>query len=229
MMDVPPPARAARAGSALADVVAGFRFVARTAPVLALVLLLGLVSVAGMPYAVLMPIFADRILGGGAGALGVLMAASGVGALAGALSLAFRREIRGLGRWVAGSSVGFGVSLVLFALSRTLWLSALLMLPVGFFMMVEMAASNTLVQAMVPDALRGRVMAVYSMMFMGLAPFGALVAGALADRVGAPATVAAGGVLSVLGGALFASRLPVLRERARELLVAQAAASEIGG
>src|SRR5579862_6527951 len=225
LMDVPHPAHASPRTSAVADIIEGFRFVARTSPVLALVLLLGLVSLAGMPYAVLMPIFADRILHGGASALGGLMAASGVGALAGALSLAFRRSVRGLGRWVALSSAGFGVSLVLFAASRTLWLSGALLFPVGFAMMVQMASSNTLVQAMVPDALRGRVMAVYSMMFMGLAPFGALLAGGLADRFGASLTVAAGGVVSVIGGAWFASRLPVLRERARTLLVAQPAAS----
>jgi len=211
--------------SALAHLAEGFRFVARTSPVLALLLLLGLVSVTGMPYAVLMPVFADRILHGGADALGVLMAASGIGALAGAVSLAFRRSVRGLGRWVAASSLGFGASLILFAMSRTLWLSVALLLPVGFTMMVQMASSNTLVQAMVPDALRGRVMALYSMMFMGLAPFGALLAGGLAERVGAPLTVAAGGVLCILGASVFAARLPVLRRRAAPLLIAQAAAA----
>ena len=169
--------RPRREGSGLANIVEGFRFVARTAPVRALLLLLGLVSLAGMPYSVLMPVFADQILHGGPKALGLLMGASGVGALAAAGVLATRDGIRGLGRWVALAAAGFGVSLMLFASSTTLWLSAAALVPVGFCMMLQMASSNTLIQSMVPDALRGRVMAVYSMMFMGMAPFGALLAG----------------------------------------------------
>jgi MFS family permease len=122
---------------------------------------------------------------------------------------------------VALSAAGFGVSLIAFAFSRSLWLSALLLVPAGFCMMVEMAASNTLIQAMVPDRLRGRVMAVYSMMFMGMAPLGALIAGALAAPFGAPATVAIGGAVCIVGGLLFGARLPALRGPARELIVAQ--------
>jgi MFS family permease len=207
--------------SALANVTEGFRFVARTAPVRALMLLLGLVSLMGMPYAVLMPIFADRVLGGGAQSLGLLMGATGIGALAGALSLTFRTSIHGLGRVVAFASAGFGVSLVLFSFSRSFWVSAALLIPAGFSMMVQMASSNTLIQSMVPDQLRGRVMAVYSMMFMGMAPFGAMFAGLLADRLGAPATVALGGSTCLAGAALFGAQLPALRAQARELIVAQ--------
>ncbi len=206
--------------SAFASIVEGFRFVAHTAPVRALLLLLGLISLMGMPYAVLMPIFADQILHGGASGLGLLMGASGVGALAGALSLAARNGLRGLGRWVAISSAGFGVSVILFSMSRSFWLSAALLLPVGFSMMIEMASSNTLIQAMVPDALRGRVMAVYSMMFMGMAPIGALLAGALAQRLGAPNTVALGGSVCIIGALVFGLRLPALRAEAREIIVA---------
>ncbi|HKR02441.1 MAG TPA: MFS transporter [Pyrinomonadaceae bacterium] len=207
-------------GSALANIAEGFSYVGRTGPVRALLLLLGLVSLMGMPYAVLMPIFADQILHGGARGLGILMGASGVGALIGALSLASRQGTRGLGRWVAFSSAGFGVSLILFSLSRSFWLSALLLLPVGFSMMIQMASSNTLVQSMVPDNLRGRVMAVYSMMFMGMAPIGALLAGTLAGRLGAPKTVAIGGVICILGSAVFSLRLPALRPEARKIIVA---------
>jgi MFS family permease len=214
-------ARRAPAGvSALASIAEGFRFVTHKAPVRALLLLLGLISLMGMPYAVLMPIFADQILHGGASGLGLLMGASGVGALAGALSLAARNGLRGLGRWVAFSSAGFGASVILFSLSRSFWLSAALLLPVGFSMMIEMASSNTLIQAMVPDALRGRVMAVYSMMFMGMAPIGALLAGALAQRLGAPNTVALGGAVCILGSLVFGLRLPALRAEAREIIVA---------
>jgi MFS family permease len=110
------------------------------------------------------------------------------------------------------------VSLVCFARSQTFWLSAALLVPAGFCMMVQMAGSNTLIQAMVPDRLRGRVMSVYAMMFMGMAPFGALLAGALADRLGAPLTVACGGVSALLGAAVFASRLDGFRASAQALL-----------
>ncbi len=203
---------------ALAAILEGFAFVARTPAVRALLLLLGLVSVTSMPYVVLMPIYADRILHGGARALGLLMGATGAGALVGALALAARDDLRGLGRWVAASGAGFGIALVLFAASRSLWLSTALLVPVGLFMMVQMAGCNTLIQSMVPDALRGRVMAVYTMMLMGMAPLGALLAGALAGRIGAPATVIAGGLVCLLGSAWFGSRLPSLRPGVRELL-----------
>ena len=199
----------------------GLRYAWRTKPVRALLLLLGLVSLMGMPYSVLMPIFADQILNGGPHAYGVLMSASGVGALVGAASLTVRRDVRGLGRWVAVSAIGFGVSLIAFSYSRSLWLSAALLVPAGCCMMVEMAASNTLIQAMIEDRLRGRVMAVYSMMFMGMAPLGALLAGALAAPLGAPATVALGGVACIVGGAIFSAHLPTLRGPARELIIAQ--------
>ena len=215
------PSKTTAAGSAWERVVEGFAFSWRTPPVRALLLLLGLVSLMGMPYSVLMPVFADRILGGGASAYGLLMSASGLGALAGAGALALRRDVRGLGRWIAMSAAGFGVCLVLFSFSRSLWVSALLLVPAGFFMMLELASSNTLIQAMVPDRLRGRVMSVYSMMFMGMAPLGALMAGVLAEPIGAPATVAIGGVVCIGGGLWFAQRLPSLRGPALQLLAAQ--------
>lgn len=208
-------------GSAVREAIEGFRFVGRTAPVRALLLLLGLVSFASMPYTVLMPVFAGRILHGGARGLGILMGAAGLGALGGALTLASRRAVLGLGRWVAMAAAGFGVALLLFAASTHFWLSAALLVPVGYTMMLEMAASNTLIQAMVPDALRGRVMAVYSMMLMGMAPFGALAAGWTAERLGAPATVALGGAGVMVGAAVFALRLPGLRHEGRALVEAQ--------
>jgi MFS family permease len=177
-----------------------------------------------MPYTVLMPVFADRILHGGARGLGILMGATGVGALLAALTLATRTGVYGLGRWVAFACAGFGVSLLLFSFSRNFWLSTALLLPVGFCMMLETSSSNTLIQAMVPDHLRGRVMAVYSMMFMGMAPFGALLGGALADRVGAPLTVAMGAIACIGGAALFGLQLPKIRIEARQLIVQQAVA-----
>ena len=207
-------------GSPVREIAEGFGYVKRTTPIKALLLLLGLVSLMGMPYAVLMPIFAEELLHGGARGLGILMGASGLGALFGALMLTRRDGLAGLGRWIALSCAGFGVSLVVFAFSRTLWLSAVLLVPVGFSMMVQMASSNTLIQSMVPDRLRGRVMAVYTMMFMGMAPLGALLAGALAARFGAPITVAAGGVMCVLGAGVFSVFLPRLRAEARQVIVA---------
>jgi MFS family permease len=226
MMRVERPSRLAHSASPLAHIIEGFRFVSHTAPIRALLLLLGLVSLVAMPYTVLMPIFADRVLYGGARGLGILMGATGVGALLGALTLASRSGVRGLSRWVAFSCGGFGASLVGFAASRVLWLSATLLLPVGFCMMLHMSSSNTLIQAIVPDHLRGRVMAVYTMMFMGMAPFGALLGGALADRLGAPITVAMGGVAAMGGAIVFGLHLPKIRVEARRLIVAQAA---VGG
>ncbi len=211
---------AASADSAVTKIIEGFRYVGTTTPIRALLLLLGLVSLMGMPYAVLMPIFADQILHGGARGLGMLMGGAGLGALVGALALASRSGIRGLGKWVAFASGAFGVSLILFSLSHTFWLSLILIVPVGFSLMVQMASSNTLIQAMVPDELRGRVMAVYSMMFMGMAPIGALLAGVLAGRLGAPETVALGGAVCIIGAIVFGWRLPALRYEAAEIIVA---------
>jgi MFS family permease len=210
-----------RGASAFQGVIEGFRFVGRTPPIRAVLLLLGLVSLLGMPYVVLMPIFADSILHGGPKALGMLMGATGAGAMVGALRVAARRELRGLGRWVATGAIAFGVSLVLFSQSRWLPLSMALLLPGGFAMMVQMSGTNTLVQSMVPDALRGRVMAVYSMMFMGMAPLGALYAGTMATRIGARATVLCAGLACIAGGIAFALHWPRLRESVREIIAAR--------
>ena len=207
--------------SPLEDIVEGFRWANQTRIIRALLLLLGLVSLVGMPYTVLMPVFADQILHGGARGLGILMGATGVGALFGALTLAAKTGVKGLGRWVAFACGSFGVSLFLFSFSRSFWLSVALLLPAGYSMMLQMACSNTLVQTIVPDDLRGRVMALYSMMFMGMAPFGAFFGGALAHHIGAPITVAAGGVACVIGAILFGRALPELRIETRRLIIAQ--------
>lgn len=208
---------APRRGRTLARLGEGFRFARRARPVRALLLLVSLASLWGMPYIILMPIFADRILQGGPKGLGILMGSAGVGALFGALTLASRRSPRGLGRWVALAMGGFGVFLFLFSLSRAFWLSAALLVPAGFCMIWTVGAANTLIQVMVPDELRGRVMAIFSMMFLGIAPFGSLLAGALAERFGASATVAIGGVVCLAGAVRFAIALPGLRTEARVL------------
>jgi len=218
LMKIPAKEKPTEIASPFEHVAEGFRFVRNTAPIRTLLLLVALVSLVAMPYAVLMPIFAAKILHGNARTLGILMGAAGVGALSGALVLASRRGVQGLGKIIAIACGGFGTSLILFSFSRWWVLSALLLIPVGFSVMTQMGSTNTLIQAMVPDRLRGRTMAVYSMMFMGMAPFGALLSGALADHLGAPRTVALGGVLAILGAIAFGRYLPKIRVEARQLI-----------
>jgi MFS family permease len=208
-------------GSRMDAILEGLRFALHTKPVRALLLLLGVVSLMGMPYSVLMPIFADDILHGGPKGLGLLMGFAGIGALLGAALLAGRQGVRGLGSWVMFACAGFGSSLIFFSLSRNFWLSMVLLIPTGFSMMVQMASSNTLIQSMVPDRLRGRVMAIYSMMFVGMAPFGALLAGVLAHLLGAPMTVAIGGLVCIAGAIVFGFHLPKIRAEGRELILTQ--------
>ena len=210
---------------ALDDLREGFSFVRHTRPILALLMLLGLVSLVAMPYSVLMPIFAEEILHSGPRGLGMLMGSAGLGALLAALSLAMRTGVKGLGSWVSRASLLFGFTLIGFAYSRYFWLSASILVCLGFTMMMQMTASNTLIQSMVPDRLRGRVMSVYSMMFMGMAPIGSFSAGMAAHKIGAPLTLALGGACSLAGSAVFALHLPSLRGEARKLILAQ----ETGG
>jgi MFS family permease len=199
----------------------GFRFARQTKPIRALLILLGAVSFMALPFSVLIPIFAVRILHGGVNSYGWLMGAVGFGAMFGALAIAMRQQLRGLGNLVAYSAAGLGVSLVLFSESRWFLLSFVMLIFCGFTMMMQFTATNTLLQAMVPEQLRGRVMSMYAMMFLGMSPLGSLVAGKLADHFGAPTTVAIGGLVSCTGGLVFASRWPALRGPARELLAAQ--------
>ena len=213
-------------GTALSHFREGFIYLRHTRPVRALLLLVAFVSIFGLPYIVLMPIFASEVLKGGPLALGVLLGAGGTGALAGALTLAARRRVQGLGRVVAMSVAALGSSLILFSQSRNLIISTVLLVPVGFSLLLQMSASNTLVQTMVPDRMRGRLMSFYAMSLMGMAPFGSLLAGAVASRIGAPGTVAAGGGLCVCASLLFWSRLPGLSPEAVPILIAQGMAGE---
>jgi MFS family permease len=199
----------------------GLRFVRHAIPIRTLLLLLGLVSFAALPFAVLVPIFADRILHGGASAYGNLMGAVGFGAMCGAFTLAMRQQLRGFGNIVAYSAIGLGLSLTLFGASRWYWFSLAALALAGYAMMMQFTSANTLIQAMVPDQLRGRVMSLYSMMFLGMSPLGSLVAGKLAQHVGAPRTVALGGLISLVGGVVFALKWPSMRAPARELVAAQ--------
>jgi len=182
-------------------------------------LLLALVSLMGMPYTVLMPLMAGRVLHGGPHTLGFLMGATGVGALGGAVYLASRRSVVGLGRVIPMAAALFGAGLIAFSLSRSVALSLVLMVVTGSGFMVQMASSNTIIQTIVREDMRGRVMAFYTMAFMGTAPFGSLLAGALAARIGAPRTILIGGCACILGGAVFARELPRLRELTRPIYV----------
>lgn len=209
-----------RGGTRLVEeLTAGFRYVTEFVPIRTVLLLLALVSTMGMPYTVLMPAVAAKLLHGGPHTLGWLMTASGVGALAGAFFLAARPSVVGLGRVIAAASGLFGAALITLGASRALWLSLLIMPLIGAGFMVSLAASNTIVQTLTEEHLRGRVMAFYTMAFLGTAPLGSLMAGVLADRIGEPMTIAAGGVACLLGAGWFASRLPRLRELVRPIYV----------
>jgi MFS family permease len=173
----------------------------------------------GMPYTVLMPAIAATVLHGGPHTLGLLMTSVGVGALAGAFYLAARTSVLGLGRAMVIATITFGVGLVAFSFSRILWLSVLLLPFVGGGMMVEMAATNTIIQTIVSDEMRGRVMAFYTMAFLGTAPLGSLMAGFVAARIGPMNTVMIGGVACIIGGVIFAFRLPILRAHVRPIYI----------
>jgi MFS family permease len=189
----------------------GWRYVTQFVPIRSILLLLALVSLVGMQYTVLMPIFAAQVLHGGAHTLGFLMGASGIGALVGAMFLATRKNVLGLGRMIPMAAAAFGTGLIALGLSRFLLLSLMLMMFVGCAMMIQMAASNTILQTIVQDDKRGRVMGFYSMAFLGMAPFGSLLAGALANRLGAPRTVIINGIVCIAGAAWFASHLTSIR------------------
>lgn len=208
-----------RGSSALEELREGVRYVSGFAPARTVLLLLALVSTMGMPYVVLMPAVASRILHGGPHTLGFLMTASGAGALAGAMYLAARPSVLGLGRAIAVATMTFGVGLAAFALSHTLWLSLLLLPIAGGGFMVQTASTNTILQTIVDERLRGRVMAFYAMAFLGTAPIGSLVAGVVASRIGVPMTIFFGGLACVAGGAWFTLRLPKLRAMIRPIYV----------
>jgi MFS family permease len=197
----------------------GWKYASGFAPIRKVLLLLALVSLVGMPYTVLMPVFANEILHGGPSTLGLLMAASGVGALVGALFLASRKSVLGLGKYIPLTAGAFGAGLIAFSFSRVMWLSLLLMVMTGLGFMIQMAASNTVLQTIVEEDKRGRVMSFYTMAFMGTAPFGSLLAGSMADRIGAPHTLMFGGMGCIAGALWFATSLPALRRDVRPIYV----------
>jgi MFS family permease len=195
----------------------GFRYALGRGPIRPVLLLLATISLMGMPYAVLMPVFARDILHGGPHTYGFLMAASGLGAIVGALYLASRRDVRGISRVIVGAGLMFSLGLLGFSWSRVMWVSFALMVPVGAGMMMLIAASNTVLQTVVHDDKRGRVMSFYAMAFQGMLPFGSLLAGGLGARIGAPPTLVVGGVCCLIGLGLFARKVPALREMVRPI------------
>ena len=215
------PPRPATTISIGRSLVEGYRYTLRTTPIRDLLILLGVVGVMGMPYMTLMPVFAAHVHRSGADALGTMFGAVGLGALIGALFLAQRKSIIGLGRVIVVAALGFGVGLIVFTIAQVFWLSLLLLVGVGCGWMVLIAASNTALQTLADNEMRGRVMSLFSMMLVGMAPFGSLLAGWAADQVGAPLVVAIGGGFCAVAGIIFALQLPRLREAAKPILAAR--------
>jgi MFS family permease len=208
MMRIPPLDIRRKATSMLEQMREGWAYVSAFRPIRSILLLFALVSLMGWPYSVLLPVFAGQVLHGGPHTLAWLTAASGVGALVSAISLTLRKSVVGLTRMIQLAAAMLGGGLILFGLSHTEWLSLLLMLFVGFGMMQGLSASNTVIQSLVPEDKRARVMSYYTMAFVGMAPFGSLMAGALAQRIGVSHTVMVTGAFCVAGSLWFTIELP---------------------
>jgi MFS family permease len=213
------PARTRQHAKVWSELKDGLRYIKGFTPIRSILLLLIWVSLVGMPYSVLMPLFASEVLHGGPNTLGILTGAAGLGALISAITLAMRKTIVGLGRVIVITSFTFGAGLVLFGMSQWLWLSLLLMLVTGFSMMQQMSASNTIMQTIVDESKRGRVMSFYTMAFIGVTPFGSLLAGIAANSIGAPRTVAIGGTLCIFASLWFWRKLKELRSVVRPIYI----------
>ena len=221
MMTVVRTEREPRTTRAVDELRAGWDYVTHSHPIRIALMMLALVSIMGMPYTVLMPVIASAVLHGGAHTLGFLMTASGMGALLGALYLASRSSVLGLGRVIAIATAVFGGGLCVFGLSHVLWLSLAILPFIGAGFMIQMASTNTVIQTIVEERLRGRVMAFYTMAFLGTAPIGSLLAGVVAARIGASNTIIGGGVLTMLAAIWFSTRLPSLRIAVRPIYEAR--------
>lgn len=216
-MKVEPREKKRIRGRVFASLRAGFAYGFGFLPIRMVLNLVAAAAVFGVPFTVLLPVFAVDVLHGDARTLGFMMSATGVGALSGALFLAARESVRGLSKVIVTCAVIFGASLVVFGLSRVLWLSLLTLTTAGFGMMVLMAASNTFLQTVADDDKRGRIVSLYTMAYIGLAPFGSLLAGAVAQRLTASFTIALGGVTVVVSALLFARYIPRFRELVRPI------------
>jgi MFS family permease len=219
MMNVRPLVIKRAAASMLEQMKEGWAYVSTFRPIRTILLLFGLLSLMGWPFMVLLPVFASTVLHGGPHTLAFLTASSGIGALASALSLAVRKSVLGLTRMMQWSATMLGVGLILFGMSRVLWLSMMLMLVVGFGLMQGIAASNTVIQTLVPEDKRSRVMSYYTMAFVGMAPFGSLLAGGLAHYLGAPHSVMITGACCVVGSVWFTIELPAVRKVMRPIYI----------
>ena len=215
MMRLHEPAVKRMPTSTLHELKVGWTYVSQFVPVRTILLLFALLSLMGMPFVVLMPIFAARVLHGGPHTLGFLMGARGVGALVSALALAARKSVLGLVRMIPMAATVFGLGLIGFGLSHVFWLSMIMVTVAGMGMMQGMAGSNTIIQTIVSEDKRGRVMSFYTMAFVGMAPFGSLLAGTLASAIGAPWTVVLNGSLILVGAAWFTTQLPAVRREIR--------------
>lgn len=203
--------------SMLEQIREGWDYISTFPPIRAILILIAIISLMGYPYAVLLPIFAGQVLHGGPYTLGWLSSAAGVGALISAITLTLRKSVLGLTRMLQLSAGILGGGLVLFGLSHTLWLSLMLMLFVGFGLMQCSAASNTVIQSLVTEDKRARVMSYYTMAFFGSAPFGCLLAGVLAHHIGAPYTVMLTGAFCIAGSLWFMFKLPRVNAIARPI------------
>jgi MFS family permease len=203
----------------LQDLRAGWDYVLGSTPIRTALIMLAIVSTMAMPYTVLMPAVVTDVLHGGPSSLGLLMTASGVGALAGALYLAQRKSVVGLGTVAMFATIAFGAGLIGFSLSRSELVAAAILTVVGAGFILQMAATNTVLQTLVDDSIRGRVMAFYTMAFFGSAPIGSLLAGVLADRIGPETTIGLCGGVCILTGLWFAGKLPSLRAMVRPIYV----------
>ena len=210
--------------SPLQSLVQGFRFAMSDLPIRSTLLLLSVLSLFGLQYSVFMPIYAEEILKGGKRMLGLLLSCAGVGAFLGALQFAARENYKGLARWIAATSITCSIGLIIFSQAKVFWLCAAVLFVVGFAATSQMAATNTLIQNRVPDELRSRVMAVYATMFMGVQPIGALIAGGVAKRIGAPHTLTVFGSLVLAGSLVFVFRVAMRLKRSNE--AAKAAADD---
>lgn len=207
------------AGGYLHSIKEGFLYAYRFEPIRLLLFMVALLSLVGLPYSVIMPVYARDVLHGGPQALGYLLGSAGAGALLGALWLAARQNIIGLGRWIPVAALIFGFGLIGFALCRILWLSYLLLFGVGFGMIMLLASCNIILQSLADDDKRGRVMSLYTMAFLGMSPFGSLLIGFLATRIGVSDTLMMGGTIAILAGLYFAIRLPMMRELVRPVYI----------
>jgi MFS family permease len=219
MTIVPRKNQAAVGGKVGQQLREGWSYVSGFLPIRHILVLLAAVSLVGMPYTVLLPVVATEMLHGGPTTLGLLMAAVGVGALMGAVVLAARKSVLGLSRVIPLATGTFGVGLIAFSVSHLLWLSMVCLIVTGIGFMVQLASSNTLLQTIVDDDKRGRVMSFYTMAVMGITPFGSLLAGGVAHGLGAAATLRLGGIGCVIGALWFAQSLPTLRQELHPIYV----------